>query len=424
MFPNWGCRATGVALSELLEEQHEIIDRIGVETGNNSGWNAYAFPAIHKKGILPKIVFNTAWGLRAKLPKAAKALRLLDKMFGGWDDFIDSTPSKSVIRFEQLRTTIPRFEEIAQNIRACDAIVINGEGTLIFREPLDRDAAYLCFIMEYARQLKKPYYLLNAMLSESPITPMNKAAAEVVGDLLENAAAVSLRDHESLVTARTLAPGVKAYLYPDALFTWKEKIGDARLMFRKNPKLSLGFGNDDLLEVFDFSSPYICVAGTSLITDKEKTTSSFVNLVAALKQLGMPVLIVQTCIGDLFLDDVARLTNTPIIKYSVPVLAGAAIVSGSEVFVTGRFHPSIMASCGGTPCIFLGSNSHKNKTLQEVMEYDKVTHYSVTPSGEEIAAIVRDVQYYLERGADSRRKILNTIERLSAQAKKVVDLVQ
>ena len=56
------------------------------------------------------------------------------------------------------------------------------------------------------------------------------------------------------------------------------------------------------------------------------------------------------------------------LRVEVPILLGATVLANSKLFVSGRYHPSIMASLGGTPCIFLGSNSHKNTVVSKLSQ--------------------------------------------------------
>ena len=131
----------------------------------------------------------------------------------------------------------------------------------------------------------------------------------------------------------------------------------------------------------------------------------------------MQILLVETCVGDVFLRSVALQTNLPVLTYSNPVMTGAAIVSNATVFVTGRFHPSIMAATGGTPCVYFGSNSHKNLTLQKVLQYENTTHYSVTPSKLDCTSIVADVKSYVMSGDATREKIFKRVVELDKAAK-------
>jgi polysaccharide pyruvyl transferase WcaK-like protein len=416
-FPNWGCRATGTALSELIEMNHVVIDRIGKETGNNSGWHAFAEPRIRLNGVLPRFISDWSWRIRGVYPKISKLTALIDRFFGARHDFVKLDPKNSVTEFFAVLSRVPRLQEIYDSFLKSDAVIINGEGTLIFRKKMDRDAKFLLFIIELARQADKPCYLLNAMLSDSPISAVTSHVKDMVGRTLNSLDTITLRDESSLEIAKAIAPDANMHLIPDALFTWREKIASARARFLEDPIHGLIFEDSGICQEIKFNEPYICLAGTSLVVDKQHTIECFVNLVEELKSLNMQILLVETCVGDVFLRSVALRTNLPVLTYSNSVMTGAAIVSNATVFVTGRFHPSIMAATGGTPCVYFGSNSHKNLTLQKVLQYENTTHYSVTPSKLDCSSIVADVDSFVKGGDATRGKIFKRVVELDKAAK-------
>ena len=85
-------------------------------------------------------------------------------------------------------------------------------------------------------------------------------------------------------------------------------------------------------------------------------------------------------------------------------MAGA-ILANAQLFISGRYHPSIFASFGGTPCIFLESHAHKMSSLQEVLEYDDGKQFSAFPDESEIREIVSTAKKYLDQGEVLREKI-------------------
>jgi polysaccharide pyruvyl transferase WcaK-like protein len=142
-----------------------------------------------------------------------------------------------------------------------------------------------------------------------------------------------------------------------------------------------------------------------------------------LKNLGINIIIVQGCIGDNFLHEVSTRTITPIVPVETPILLAATVLANSKLFVSGRYHPSIMASLGGTPCIFLGSNSHKNTALQEILEYESVEEFSAYPSSDECIKILEKAKVILEEGEEKRTKIKTVVSKLSQDARKVVEII-
>jgi polysaccharide pyruvyl transferase WcaK-like protein len=301
----------------------------------------------------------------------------------------------------------------------CDAVVINGEGTFIFRRPLSRDALFLLFIIEFATSRNKPVYLLNCMFSESPISGPTKVIEDLVGSTIAKCAAVVCRDSQSANFARRHVSHDQVGTLPDALFTWRDRISNAISLVRDNPDIALPYGSDNYVGRISLVEPYICVAGSSLLM--RNPLRPYIMMIRKLQTLRIPVIGLQTCIGDSFMKEVCEVCEIPFVSQDVPILSAAGLVAGAACFVTGRFHPAIMASCGGTPCVFMGSNSHKNQTLQKVLRYRSISSYSSVPSNEEIEGIHADATEIMRRGSSLREDILLTAGQRDLEARRAPD---
>lgn len=421
-FPNWGCRSTGLALSQLLEEEHTVSARIGLESGNNCPlWDMYAEPMVRVGGLLPKSIVDKAWQVRRRSRHLKSAIFALDALTGARHDYICKNPKDSIRLFETVRQTNEDLNHIFEGVRTADALVINGEGTMIFRNPMIRDALFLLFILELAFEHKKPVYFVNSMFSDSPLSGRDADVMPHVSRLFKTCEAITVRDNHSRKLIQDISSNENVVVLPDALFTWQEKILLARKMIIELPDLVLPFGADDYVGRLDLSRPYLCLAGSSLRLGSMDPHAAYCNLYDKLKRIVDQVIIVQTCEGDDFLEQVAKTCGALVIRHQIPVIAGAALLAGASVFVTGRFHPAIMASCGGTPCIFMGSNSHKNLSLQEMLEYKNSTHFSSSPSDDEMDAITSTVKDYLSQGQDLRNRIFATAQMRAQQARMVLD---
>jgi polysaccharide pyruvyl transferase WcaK-like protein len=77
----------------------------------------------------------------------------------------------------------------------------------------------------------------------------------------------------------------------------------------------------------------------------------------------------------------------------------------ARLFISGRYHPSILASLGGTPCIFLESHAHKMGSLARVLEYDASQQFNAFPDDSEIAEIVSSARKCLDQGEVLRARI-------------------
>ena len=131
------------------------------------------------------------------------------------------------------------------------------------------------------------------------------------------------------------------------------------------------------------------------------------------------VFLVEVCEGDSFLREVSRKTNTGLISIDTPILAAAKILAHADAYVSGRYHPAILASQGGTPCIFMSSNSHKTKSLQELLEYEFVHEYYVLPSDSEIKEMVEKTYESIAAGKSLRDKIQKRCLKLKEMALKM-----
>lgn len=403
--PNWGCRATGAALAQMLVGEHTIIDTIGVETLHGTAWHEYAEPPVIYRDILPRRLFDHFWRARRVNARSANAYFRLERHLGARLDFISESPDESVKQFHLARRSNPRLQEICRSIETCDALVFNGEGTMVFSTPARRDVLYNLFLIKLGQNLGKQVYFVNAMFSDCPYTGRNNSTLVSAAALLDDCMAVVCRDRESFGYVKAFAPKANVTSVPDALFTWKSKVERAAAAVGQSADVTLPYGQERLLDQIDLDRPYICVSGSSSASVHPDHVSGYAMLVTELQKLGLPVYVVCTCLSDLFLQLVGAKTGAKVIPYQIPVMAGAGILARARLVVSGRFHPSIMASLGGTPCIFLGSNSHKTRSIQGVLKYERVREYSSVPGPDEVSEIVACAKQMLARENEQRQQI-------------------
>ncbi len=413
---NWGCRATSAALEGLIQ-------RVGTVSGISDGQEALTSsttPMIYS----PLLPVRTAGVVgRAVRGRRVRRLRSL------WspvlrDDYISESPEESVRNFLRFAPRYPHLRRVLDGIRDADAVVINGEGSLIFCTPPRRDVLFFLTLLKLAQDLGKQTYYVNAMVSDCPRTGRNLRTFQTSTEVLRACTAVSARDSESLALLREM--GVPACFIPDALFTWFEDIAQARAAVGARSSIYAPFGAERLLTEpsVDLDQPYICVSGTSAAGwSPTAAVAGYSRLLKTLGQLGVPLLVVPTCAGDQFLYDAAGALGIPRLDTRTPIQVGAAILSKAAVFVSGRFHPSVMASLGGTPCVFLGSNSHKTRSLQAVLGYDRTIVYAAVPTESDCVAITANVAEYLEKGAKLRARISSRAASLANQAQELTTLL-
>jgi polysaccharide pyruvyl transferase WcaK-like protein len=301
----------------------------------------------------------------------------------------------------------PELARIYDEASQADLIVIDGDGDIIFSAPPRRSALFFLAMIELGVRLKKPVFLVNSMISDCPKTGRNMKTMTSYAEMLRKCRAVTLRDPESLKYVQTEMPETNCSLIPDSLFSWFPiyQTGESRLP--ASGDFTLPFPEkEELWGKLDFSEPYICIGGgASAAGSPDVAEQSYSQLVASIKQLGYSVYLTENDLPDSFLYRVAKEQGVGVIPATTSILTCGAIVSNARLFISGRYHPSILASLGGTPCIFLGTHSHKSASLSRVLEYDVHRQFSALPQGSEIDEIVLLARDYLEQGESIRSRI-------------------
>jgi len=422
--PNFGCRTTGMALEQLLAEKNSITRYDAMESVNFSGaWDTYARGPLKHGGVVPRRVYEYAWKNRRAIPRVYNVVNKLDGYSGGKHDYIAADPYESVRNFQKFSLTNPRISALADQMDQADGVAINGEGTLIFGNPL-RDALYLLFVIAFAKMKGKPVYLLNAMIAPCPYNGENVDIVARALPLLKYCERIAVREPRSYEYLAEKIGSFNVEIIPDALFTWGEKIRSSVRLTRTEPWLCAPHPERADFTHFSFSQPYISISGSSSAWRHEPAIwTQFPKLISALQRKGYPVYCIEACDGDFFLEKMAKECGAFFIPKSSPVMAAAGVIAGSLVYVTGRYHPSIIASASGTPCVFLSSNSHKTLSIQTLLGYENKIEYSICPSNEEIDKISKHVDWLIANRTPLSRSILSNFERCGQHARRYADVL-
>lgn len=415
---NFGCRGTSIALSQLMSKKHDIVSVVtGTYTLKGGG-------AIFYIPLLPKF----AYSILTKMPRwnfirnrwctwVSKSKKRY-KQF----DFISESPQKSIENFKKCLLANPHLEEFNIAKHSFDGIVINGEGTMIMSTPARRDTLIYMMFMQWALNLGKKVYLVNAMFSDCPRSPRNHNTIKELEPLLIKCKYVSARDSFSFDYISNNMPKVNIHYFPDALFTWKQRLDNTPKILSGSYILPFGAENDLSFDALDFSTPYICVSGSSAAAwTQESAYLGYKKFLERLKkEFNIPIYLIEVCPGDKFLHRVGRDLGLPCVHVQTPILAGAKILSNAALYISGRFHPSILASLGGTPCVFFGSNSHKTMSLQTELLYDEVKEFSAIPQENEFDDIIRLAESKIKQGSILREKVLGIAQLRSDEAEELV----
>ena len=409
---NWG-RGASIALTQLLDRTFEITGRITGDSfvlgKTDAGYIATLMPRKHHE------LFR--YFLQRRWQRPVKWYIRIEEMLGA-RDFISEDPSVSVDNLIAYRGGHPELSRIYDQAKNADMIVVDGDGDIIFSTPPRRETLFILAMIELGIRLKKPVFLVNSMISDCPSTGRNTVTLEAAGRLLAQCKAVSLRDPESLEYVQAEMPQTNCCLIPDSLFVWHS-------IFQcqsSHPPVNGDFllphpERDEYWGKLDFSKPYVCIGGGALAaTQPDRAVECYARLVDGLTKLGYPLYLTENDVPDSFLQLVGKEKNVGVVPVDAPILSCGAVLAHARLFISGRYHPSILASLGGTPCIFLGSHAHKMRSLSRVLEYDDPVEFNAFPGESDVEGIVARAQKYLDQGEALRTYISRVAKRRSDEA--------
>jgi polysaccharide pyruvyl transferase WcaK-like protein len=404
--PNWG-RAASIALHQLLSGPFEIIGTVPGTLFDlsvaDAGYVGTLLPARYYR------LFRHAWLRRSRRPYSWHMK--LEALFGA-RDFISDDPAVSVDNLLAHKDQHPALAHIYNQAREADCFIVDGDGDIIFSTPPRRQTLFLLAMIELGLRLAKPVFLVNSMLSDCPQTGRNAITVAAARKLFARCRAISLRDPESIAYARSHMPETSPVFLPDSLFAWYPRFQSAASLPPADGDFLLPFPEqEELFGKLDFSSPWICIGGGALAASQsDRAIPAYVRLVEAVRALGLRVYLTENDTPDAFLRKVAAETGAGLVPVDAPIFQCGAVLAHARLFISGRYHPSIFAALGGTPCIFLGSHAHKMRSISRLLEYGTHREFNGVPSESEIEEIVALSKSYISEGNSLRTRIKGVAE--------------
>lgn len=409
---NWG-RGASIALGELLAGSFEINGRV-----SGDFFDLSSAEAGYVGTMMPPKYYPTFRHLLVRRGRRPISWYIkLEQMFGA-KDLIAEDPVVSIDNLIAHKHRFPALARIYDQAKEADLMVLDGDGDIIFTTPPRRTTLFLLAMIELGVRLKKPVFLVNSMISDCPSTGRNHTTLAAARRLFAQCRAVALRDPESLEYVQKEMPETSATLIPDSLFVWFPRYahGDS------HPPASGDFllpypEKDEYWGKLDFSQPYICIGGGALLAGHpERAVECFGRLIDAVKPLGYSVYLTENDFPDSFLQRIAREKHVGLVPVDAPILMCGAVLAHARLFISGRYHPSIFAALGGTPCIFLESHAHKMNSLRRVLQCEASRQFDAFPDDEEIEEIVRTARNYLDQGETLRASIKQVAKLRCAEA--------
>lgn len=246
-------------------------------------------------------------------------------------------------------------------IEKCDLVLINGEGSIVngtdTNGVYNKNGLYVVYMSFLSKRLGKKCLLLN-----HTVDPRNRDAWEMIRNVYPLVDKVFVRERLSLdVLRRQNLVGGNIDFVPDILFAYEPKI-DVKmpLLRRLNP-----------------DEPFLCLGDSSGIKSGLTAVSwdvreTYIRLVRQLqKEVCKQIVIVDGYRGEN--EDINYIVN----KLNLPCVNLKncnyhqlfALLKKSELFISGRWHASILSLLAKTPILLWGSDSHKTEALYELTDY-------------------------------------------------------
>ena len=385
-YVNWGARGASLALQQAIQAHFGNLQTLP---------GHYATRAIPVDFTFPKTI-SSPLVLRQHRNSLLRAYYKLEEMLGMKPDYIEDDPVQSVKNILENKR-YRNIGDIYEKVYSADVVIVDGDGDLIFTTPARRIPKFNLAVIELAHQLGKEIHYVNSIFADCPVTGRNETLYKHAVATLSKCSTVAFRDPTSVQLARSASSNLDAEYVPDSLFLWYETLQDAAENLPANGDYVIPYTREhpSYYGRLRFDRPYVCIAGGSRAAKfEEDPTQHYVNLANEVyRTLDLNVILMPTCRGDRFMYKVAAETGIPIVPTETPVMMAGAIVANAELFITGRYHPAIMASFSGTPCIFLEADSHKTCSLQQILGYAEERMFSASPTErerEEICSLAID----------------------------------
>jgi hypothetical protein len=418
--PNWGCRATTLALAGLIEATgHEVVGTVtsgALDVG----------PTTRRLG---QVARGAGTLLSSPAPASLLAGPAPAPAAQGSGRF--AAVQRQVDRLDDHRAPVPtRADELEdgaaavweshwfaphrRTIETADVVVINGEGAIYGTE---RKGYLALTIAHLARRAGKPVALVNQTVELSD--PGMRSLAAVV---LPEVDALTFREPRSVRECRELLGDIEPRLVPDAAFSYAASSGPAWWEWASRP---------DAMSVYPDRLPrleegYVCVGGSSAFlrggAGSIDPTASLRRIVTGLQAEAPVVLTASDPVDERLLRPLARELGCGFVGAALPVPQAIDLVANAAVYVTGRWHPSIFASLGGTPVVGISGNSFKVEAFQELIGAGRPTFAAAGLAGAEDDVVAAAVAAVAE-GQDLRDRIRARADELRPQVSGHVDLL-
>ena len=281
-----------------------------------------------------------------------------------------------------------------------DYVYINSEGNIVNgTDEYGRyriGARYILFLA----WVSKIKYSKHIVIANHTVDPRNPNAFEMISNIYPYLDKVLVREPLSIELLNK--HGVfNAQFVPDALFSYKAD--------------SNWIPSDKLKNIVDFSKPYICIGDSSAFQKKYapvkwNVVQVFNIIISELKKICPQIIFIDGFNGED--EDVCKiLEKTRINSVNLNTCNYHDlyhILQGGLIFISGRWHASILSALANTPVLLWGSDSHKTKALYPLLDY-KYRFFELQSLPANIPELISEAKKIITESADIKKLLASKI---------------
>lgn len=289
--------------------------------------------------------------------------------------------------------------EFLDRLRAADAVVLNGEGSLYRRNQSAVRELFMAWLSK--ERLGLPTAYLNGGLHLTRVLPILPAMTRKTFGVLD---AVALREPRSLANLAEFAPGVAGRIVPDAAFWFTP--ADVR-----------GGPTVDAVRRKVGSGDYFVLDPGSMPVDaRPGGGSALTGLIRALRAVVPNAVVVPMSPGDRYIEDAAREAGADYFPDVEDFREFMGLTSGARFLVSGRHHNTILAAITGCPTLTLGAVTDKVHGACEMFDGLLGETYDGTDLRPRIPDLVEHARGYVAAGEPLRDALLAVSRRRHEEA--------
>lgn len=286
-----------------------------------------------------------------------------------------------------------------------DIVIINGEGNIV--HGTDNQGKYRMgarYILFMAWLAKKKFNLPTLMVNHT-VDPANCNAFEMIENIYPLLDKVFVREKLSIgVLAQHGVTNVE--FVPDALFTF-------------NPDFETWKPSEYLSKAIDFNKPYICLGDSSGFKNAYSGVSWDVSkvmneLVKALKGICPQIVFVS---GNTDLNSIKKMGIAGVNINNCPYQDLIQVLHRASIFISGRWHASILSCIANTPILLWGADSHKTRSLYPLMDY-KYRFFEVSTLPVNIEELVEESRRIIANSEKIKKTLRKKVSEYSMLARR------